>query len=112
VFRSLREERPAFVLRGSNFRSRYGFKTNVPFPLDDVGGGFGAVMVVDDDRRAALGELFGDGSAEAARTAGDEGDAPQQRLRGSRIGFAGTSLRFHIPDLGLSEVVPALFALI
>ena len=63
--------------------------------LDDVRGGFGAVMVVDDDRRAAIGELFGDGGAEAARTAGNDGDAPQQRLRGLRIGFGGTSLRLH-----------------
>ena len=48
--------------------------------LKDVRGEVGRVMVVDDRRRAGVGELLGDCGSETARTAGNEGDASQQGL--------------------------------
>jgi hypothetical protein len=45
-----------------------------------VRGEIGGVMVVDDRRRAGVGELLGDSGSEAARTAGNKGNAPRSGL--------------------------------
>jgi hypothetical protein len=66
----------AALLGGSLAVGRFDF-------IEDVRGEVGGVMVVDDRRRAGVSELLGDAGSEAARTAGDESNAPSRASRTS-----------------------------